>query len=171
MRDTLQTIWRLLSRPGPSLHAVWITIFFVMMLGIPATGSAQSKQTKPTGTEPVPKPAIRAIIDAFDKYEVVAMPEDHGLKDLDDLILALVRNPALPSKLNDIVIECGNSLYQPILDRYMVGMDVPLTAAGRCGEIRRNRYVAGGASDSSINSILCCVLSTRRCRLKNDFEC
>src|ERR1700727_4006509 len=70
------------------------------------------------GSEPTPDPAIPAILAAFNKYEVVAMPEDHGLKDLDDLIFALLRNPAFPDKVNDVVVECGNSLYQPLLDRY-----------------------------------------------------
>jgi hypothetical protein len=53
------------------------------------------------------------------------MPAGHGLKDLDDLILTLVRNPAFWKKVNDIEIECGNSLYQDLLDRYTSGADVP----------------------------------------------
>jgi hypothetical protein len=51
----------------------------------------------------------------------------HRNKDLDDFILDLIRNPALPSKINDVAVECGNSLYQPILDRYIAGDDVPLS--------------------------------------------
>lgn len=54
----------------------------------------------------------------------------HGNKDLDDFILHLVRNPTFPSKVNDILVECGNSLYQPILDRYLVGEDVQSFAGG-----------------------------------------
>jgi hypothetical protein len=66
---------------------------------------------------------------AFDNYEVVAMPEAHGMKDLDDFILALVRNPTFPYKVNDIAVECGNSLYQPILDRYIAGEDISIAVA------------------------------------------
>ena len=76
-----------------------------------------------------PEPAIPAILAAFDRYEVVAMPEAHGNKDLDDFILALIRDSHFPDKVNDIVVECGNSLYQPALDRYIAGMDVPFTEA------------------------------------------
>jgi hypothetical protein len=36
-----------------------------------------------------------------------------------------VRNPAFAKKVNDIEIECGNSLYQGLLDRYTSGADVP----------------------------------------------
>ncbi|MGA3347492.1 MAG: hypothetical protein ABSC33_00640 [Candidatus Sulfotelmatobacter sp.] len=50
----------------------------------------------------------------------------HGNKDLDDFILHLIRNPAFPDKVNVIAVECGNSLYQPILDRYIAGANVPL---------------------------------------------
>jgi hypothetical protein len=97
---------------------------------IPVIGQAQVKQqTKPAGSEPVPASAVPAILAAFDKYEVVGMSEAHGMKDVDDLILPLIRNPEFPVKVNDIVVECGNSLYQPILDRYIAGEDVPFTEA------------------------------------------
>ena len=36
-------------------------------------------------------PAIPAILGAFDKYEVIALPEAHGLKDMDDFIFTLIR--------------------------------------------------------------------------------
>jgi hypothetical protein len=99
----------------------------LLMVLIPNLGWSQAqKQANQKGSEPIPEPAIPAILAAFDKYEVVAMPEDHGLKDLDDLIFALVRNPAFPEKVNDVVVECGNPLYQPLLDRYIAGEDVPL---------------------------------------------
>ncbi|GAC1658824.1 MAG: hypothetical protein NVS9B15_20810 [Acidobacteriaceae bacterium] len=54
------------------------------------------------------------------------MSAAHGNKDLDDFLLHLIRNPAFPSKVNVVVVECGNSLYQPVLDRYIAGSDVPL---------------------------------------------
>jgi hypothetical protein len=75
--------------------------------------------------EPVPQPAIPAILAAFDKYEVVGMSEAHRMKDEDDFILTLIRTPAFSQKVNDIVVECGNSLYQPTLDRYIAGENVP----------------------------------------------
>ncbi|HKN74696.1 MAG TPA: hypothetical protein VJW94_05940 [Candidatus Acidoferrum sp.] len=102
-------------------------LFFVMIL-IPAIGVAQTpQQSKPTGSNPTPEPAIPAILAAFDKYEVVAVGAAHGMKDVDDFILTLIRHPAFSEKVNDIVVECGNSLYQPVLDRYIAGEDVPFT--------------------------------------------
>jgi hypothetical protein len=102
----------------------WIVLLFLMAL-LPA--ESQSTRTKPTASEATPEPAIPAILAAFDRYEVVAMPEAHGMKDVDDFILSLIRDPAFPVKVNDIEVECGNSLYQPVLDRYIAGEDVPFT--------------------------------------------
>src|SRR5439155_2113592 len=96
-----------------------------LMAVLPA--ASQTQHTKLTASEPTPEPAIPAILTAFDRYEVVAMPEAHGLKDMDDFILSLIRDPAFPAKVNDIEVECGNSLYQPVLDRYIAGEDVPFS--------------------------------------------
>jgi hypothetical protein len=54
------------------------------------------------------------------------MEPAHAFKDLDDYILSLIADPAFPDKVNDIVVECGNRLYQRTLDRYIAGDDVPL---------------------------------------------
>jgi hypothetical protein len=98
---------------------------------IPGPGKEMVEAQRPTitGSDPKPQDATRAILAAFDKYEVVGMGAAHGNQDLDDFILNLIRNPELPGRISDIVVECGNSLYQPILDRYIAGDDVPLDQA------------------------------------------
>jgi hypothetical protein len=106
-----------------------LAVLLFLMGVIAVTGQAQTEDARLAGTEPIAEPAVPAILAAFDKYEVVAMPEAHGLKDIDDFILSLIRNPAFAEKVNDIEVECGNSLYQPILDRYISGEDVPFTEA------------------------------------------
>jgi hypothetical protein len=98
-----------------------IVLLFLMAV-LPA--ASQARRSKPTASEPTPEPAIPAILGTFDRFEVVAMPEAHGMKDVDDFILSLIRNPAFPANLIDIAVECGNSVYQPILDRYIAGEDV-----------------------------------------------
>lgn len=80
-----------------------------------------------TTQEAIPEPAIPAILKAFDTFEVVGMPAAHGQKDIDDFILSLVRDPHFPTSVNDITVECGNVRYQPLLDRYIAGEDVPFT--------------------------------------------
>jgi hypothetical protein len=91
----------------------------------------QMKDPEPEDKDPQPRDAETAILAAFKKYEVVAwgMQPAHGNRDDNDLILTLIRNPTFPDLVNDIAVECGNSLYQPVLDRYIGGEDVPLSEA------------------------------------------
>ncbi len=79
------------------------------------------------GTETIhasPEPAISGLLKAFQTYEVIGMPAAHGQKDIDDLVLSLIRDPRFAAAANDIVVECGNVRYQPTLDRYIAGENV-----------------------------------------------
>jgi hypothetical protein len=68
------------------------------------------------------------MLAAFGTYEVVAgMSPSHGVRDVDDFLISLIRNPRLPGIVHDIAVEGGNSLYQPILDRYIAGENMPFT--------------------------------------------
>lgn len=70
---------------------------------------------------------VEGLLSAFDRVDVVALADSHWRKVDSDLRLRLIRHPDFPNKARFIVIEFGNSLYQPILDRYLQGEDVPLT--------------------------------------------
>src|SRR5580700_6983532 len=114
------------------LIAFSITMFSILPVqgqergqSAPRTGNV--RPTIPKERNPKPEDATRAILAAFEKYEVVGMDAAHGNKDLDDFILHLVRNPAFADTVNDVAVECGNSLYQPVLARYIAGEDVSLT--------------------------------------------
>ena len=69
--------------------------------------------------------AVNAILDAFGSARVVAVGENHGHLEFHDLILSLLRNPRTPEVIDDIAVEWGNSLYQPVIDRYVQGESVP----------------------------------------------
>jgi hypothetical protein len=72
-----------------------IAVLFVLTL----TGAfAQTQQGETKGADPLAQPAISAILAAFDKYEVVAMPQGHGMQDLNDFVFSLIRNPAFSEK-------------------------------------------------------------------------
>jgi len=88
---------------------------------------AQVSATHPLSDtqDAIPKPAILAILKAFENFEVIGMPAAHGHKDIDDFILSLIRDPRFPASVNDIVVECGNVRYQSILDRYIAGENIP----------------------------------------------
>src|SRR5579859_7829460 len=93
---------------------------------LPLSGPTDMPAPNPKGSNPEPGDGERTLLAAFDKYEVVGISAAHGNKDLDDFILRLIRNPGLPRKVNVVAVECGNSLYQPTLDRYIAGADMPL---------------------------------------------
>jgi hypothetical protein len=117
----------MIARSERSMLMARVSSLVLSILVACAPATATPQPPKQSGV--TPEPAIPAILALFDRYEVVAMPEAHANKDLDDLILALIRDPRFPDRVNDIVIECGNSLYQPVLDQYIAGMDVPFTEA------------------------------------------
>lgn len=106
----MQLNWPSVPRRTQAISC-WCTGLLLLIAVVSPRGPGQAaEQLKRAGAEPVPKPAMSAILAAWEKYEVVGMPEGHGMKDLDDFILLLVRNPAFPQKANDIAVECGNSL-------------------------------------------------------------
>ena len=81
------------------------------------------------GSYNVQTPEARAgtdsVVAAFDKYQVVLLGEVHWNAQQHRFIQELLRDPRLPRKIDDIAIEAGNSLYQPIIDRYVGGDEVP----------------------------------------------
>jgi hypothetical protein len=108
-----------------------------------AHGQSQATH-KPEAADATPQPAVSAILSAFDRYEDVAMPQGHGMQDLNDFILSLIRNPGFSEKVNDIEVEFGNSLYQPMLDRYIAGENIPFTELQKVW--RKMGQPASGAS-------------------------
>src|SRR5262249_20805260 len=70
---------------------------------------------------------VSGLLSTFDHVDVVALADSHWRKVDSDLRLRLIRHPDFPNKAHFIVVEFGNSLYQPILDQYIQGEDVPLT--------------------------------------------
>jgi hypothetical protein len=71
-----------------------------------------------------PQEAVGAILKLFDSYRVVMIGEVHLCIQQHDLFKALVESPDFAGRVNDIVIESANSLYQPTLDHYIAGESV-----------------------------------------------
>src|SRR5882762_10914908 len=73
-----------------------------------------------------PVHATRAIIQAFDTHSLVMFGEVHENKQEYEFLRALVSSPPFADKVDDIVVEYGNSLYQKAVDRYIAGDNVPI---------------------------------------------
>lgn len=69
--------------------------------------------------------AASAIIKLFDQYRVVMLGEMHESIQEHSLLNKLVTAPGFPERVNDIVVEACNALYQDTMDRYIAGEDVP----------------------------------------------
>jgi len=75
--------------------------------------------------QPAPQAAIPAVLSLFDRYPIAIFGEDHWQRANGEFYIQLVRNPEFAKRAGTLVLECRNSLYQPILDRYENGEDVP----------------------------------------------
>jgi hypothetical protein len=69
---------------------------------------------------------IAGILDAFRTHQIVGLGEGiHGNNQAHVVRLALVRDPRFAAVVNDIVVEFGSAQYQPLMDRFVRGDDVP----------------------------------------------
>src|SRR5438552_12065657 len=100
--------------------------FCLLVLALATSSFAQTTVPNSEG-----KGAIAAILHAFDQYQVVALGEIHGGEKDHGLFRALLSDARFPSKVNDIVVEFGNAFYQPLVDHYVSGEDVPLAELRR----------------------------------------
>jgi hypothetical protein len=64
---------------------------------------------------------IGSLMLEFEKADIVGLGEHHWTRIDSDLRIRLIQNPDFPKKVHYIVVECGNALYQGILDRYISG--------------------------------------------------
>jgi len=75
--------------------------------------------------QPKVESAEKAIINAFDTHSVVMLGELHGSKQQYELLRTLVFSQDFANKVDDLVLEYGNSLYQDVVDHYVAGESVP----------------------------------------------
>jgi hypothetical protein len=100
--------------------------------------------------------AAQGILDAFDTHPLVALGEAHGLKEQQDFVAALIRNPAFVTKVNAIVLEAGNAKYQNVINRYVAGDSVPPEELRRVW--REHTCTALGPMESTLNEGLFAVV-------------
>jgi hypothetical protein len=70
--------------------------------------------------------AAAAVLAQFDQVPIVAFAEQHRRRRCHEFLAALIAHPDFAAKVDDIVVECGNARFQPLVDRYIAGEDVPL---------------------------------------------
>jgi hypothetical protein len=97
----------------------------VLALTVSAAMPLAVRQKEPVRA--VPLPPVPAIIAAFRTHSIVALSDGaaHGDVQWHDFLRRLVRDPRFSDTVNDIVVQFGNSRYQEVLDRFIVGEEVP----------------------------------------------
>jgi hypothetical protein len=69
---------------------------------------------------------VDGIVKLFDTYRIVMLGELHESRQEHELLRKLIATPGFADRVNDIVVEFGNSRYQDVVDRYIAGENVPL---------------------------------------------
>jgi len=78
-----------------------------------------------------PKNASAVVLQAFETHDVVMLCEIHWNKQEYEWLQSLVANPEFADRVDDVVMEFGNSLYQKSVDRYIAGEAVPIEEVQR----------------------------------------
>ena len=105
-----------------SVSCVFLIIILIASGIVPANVWGQSKSD-----EPKPTKAVEELIKVFDRFPLVALGEGHWNQTQHEFVYSLIKHPAFANKVNDIVVEFGNAIYQPIMDRYIAGETVART--------------------------------------------
>jgi hypothetical protein len=75
--------------------------------------------------DPVPIDARTGITALFRTSRLIALGEAHRVAQQHALIRELLFDAQFSETIDDIVVEFGNALHQPVLDRYLAGEEVP----------------------------------------------
>jgi hypothetical protein len=75
--------------------------------------------------EPKVMPAVDGIFDAFKTHPLVGLGEWHGLAQMLDFYVVLLREPRFAAEVGNIVVEVGGAQQQAVIDRYVNGEQVP----------------------------------------------
>ncbi len=84
-----------------------------------------------TQDDPKPENATAAVLRAFETHDIVIIGEIHSNKQEYEWFRSLVSTSEFADKVDDLVLEMGNSLYQQSVDRYVRGESVPLEQVQR----------------------------------------
>ncbi|NUS04990.1 MAG: hypothetical protein HOV97_20800 [Nonomuraea sp.] len=115
MRDSRLTRRRFLAVTGAGTAAG----------GLLTGGAGGRLTTGSTGRADVAAQGLtQAVLAAFERHRLVAIGESHGQQEHGDAQQLLLADPRLPRVVDDIVVEFGNALYQPIVDRFVAGAAV-----------------------------------------------
>ena len=84
--------------------------------GLAACSGTSGKAAVPDGGTGAARGLADTVLDAFRTHRLVGLGEAHNLQNHHDALTLLLTDPRLPGVVDDIVVEFGNALYQPVID-------------------------------------------------------
>lgn len=115
-----------------------------------ASAFAQGSTSLPLETAVI-RPALNAILSAFETHSLVGLSDSHGLAQEMELYEELIRDPRFARKVGNVVVEFGGAARQDVIDGYVNGEMVPYTelrqvwidtvqrSSATCGDARPTR--------------------------------
>src|SRR5688500_3255954 len=77
----------------------------------------------PPAALPPHEDGVAAILKALDSVPLVAIMDEHTLAQEGACYQRLNRHPRFADRVNDVIVEFGNELYQGLADRYVGHID------------------------------------------------
>lgn len=104
-----------MKTPALGLAFPLITVLAALVAGGGQPGGS------PIAATAVPRheDAVTGMLAILDSVPLIAILEEHLLAEEGDLYQRLLRDPRAPGKIDDVIIELGNQLHQPLADRYV----------------------------------------------------
>jgi hypothetical protein len=87
-----------------------------------APASAAGRSTAGRSTAANTGSLADAVLGAFTTRRLVALGEWHGFQEHHDALRMLLADPRLPEVVDDIVVEFGDAFYQPMMDKFILGL-------------------------------------------------
>ncbi|PYV67790.1 MAG: hypothetical protein DMG96_38310 [Acidobacteria bacterium] len=81
--------------------------------------------------DPSPKNASAVVLEAFETHDIVMLGEIHWNKQEYEWLQSLIAKSEFADRVDDVVMEFGNSLYQKSVDRFVAGEAVPIEEVQR----------------------------------------
>lgn len=95
-----------------------IAIAFALLVGLAVHADAATPSPKISS-------AADGVFEAFKAHPLVGLGEWHGLAQMLDFYVVLLRDPRFAAEVGNIVLEVGDSSQQAVIDRYVNGENVP----------------------------------------------
>ena len=97
------------------------------VFSVPVWPGAIAPPPQVSSTDAIPHAeAVGEILRILDSVPLVAIGDLHGAAEEGAFYQRLIRHPQFPAKVDDLILELGNELYQGIADRYVNGESVPV---------------------------------------------